>query len=49
MRTDLTYEGIATYHIFCFAQFGIAMRTDLTYEGIATIATSPFKAFITNS
>ena len=38
MRTDLTYEGIATFssitsELICT---GAYMRTDLTYEGIAT-------------
>ena len=39
MRTDLTYEGIATYNMMILnlnVTF-VYMRTDLTYEGIATI------------
>ena len=36
MRTDLTYEGIATVATGAHRKFHFLMRTDLTYEGIAT-------------
>ena len=39
MRTDLTYEGIATQRLFLrFLLRHSHMRPDLTYEGIATFS-----------